>query len=57
MFEKDEREKMTIDSFDPIDYQAQLEDKGYSTETARMLTEKKKEELMNKIEINLRMLI
>lgn len=52
MFEKNKREKMTIDSFDPVDYQAQLEDKGYSTETAQMLTEKKKEELMNKIDSN-----
>jgi len=52
MLDKDEREPMTIESFDPIDYQTQLEEKGYSTETARMLTEKKKEELMNKIESN-----
>ena len=44
-------EKMTRENFDESDYRDKLLDDGYSQDTARMLSERKKEEL-NKMILN-----
>jgi len=36
---------MTAQNFDPDDYKDKLIDQGYSNESAKMLTDKKKEQL------------
>jgi len=40
-------EKMDATNFDPDDYRSKLIDQGYSEDSAKMLTDKKKEQLEN----------